>query len=288
MRSTGWRRRRVYPRVGGETVRETDRPGARAGLSPRGRGNLPHRLVPQGGYRSIPAWAGKPRSGRLTFPRRKVYPRVGGETPSSRQQQPIDRGLSPRGRGNPRKNQAERTHPGSIPAWAGKPATSRCPPTTERVYPRVGGETVAVAELVDCRPGLSPRGRGNRAGPVPAVRDGGSIPAWAGKPRRTVAIPYPSRVYPRVGGETPKLRPIEHDSTGLSPRGRGNPVRRGRGRDGRRSIPAWAGKPADVRRMGRPPTVYPRVGGETAIPPTFSSPATGLSPRGRGNPGRDR
>ena len=50
-------------------------------------------------------------------------------------------------------------------------------------------------------------------------------------------------VYPRVGGET--ALPVCHLDlvAGLSPRGRGNRVRRIDRLHSRRSIPAWAGKP---------------------------------------------
>ena len=70
---------------------------------------------------------------------------------------------------------------------------------------------------------------------------------------------------------------------GLSPRGRGNPDSAGRRAGRRRSIPAWAGKPARPEIDQPPIQVYPRVGGETNSAPTTLSTKTGLSPRGRGN-----
>ena len=71
---------RVYPRVGGGTKRN-DTPGIDlAGLSPRGRGNQEfHRLV-RLWIRSIPAWAGEPRSVADGLCLNRVYPRVGGGT----------------------------------------------------------------------------------------------------------------------------------------------------------------------------------------------------------------
>ena len=50
-----------------------------------------------------------------------------------------------------------------------------------------------------------------------------SIPAWAGKPRRTTWRSRRSRVYPRVGGETWTKNANVKAKAGLSPRGRGNP-----------------------------------------------------------------
>ena len=72
----------VYPRVGGGTSLGICHRSGLLGLSPRGRGNPARSNPVHRGDGSIPAWAGEPvrtvRSGR----RMKVYPRVGGGTPS--------------------------------------------------------------------------------------------------------------------------------------------------------------------------------------------------------------
>ena len=70
--------------------------------------------------------------------------------------------------------------------------------------------------------GPSPRGRGNHGGGRAPVRRGGSIPAWAGKPRGRGSCSASRRVHPRVGGET--WRSVLGDvlKEGPSPRGRGN------------------------------------------------------------------
>ena len=70
-------------------------------------------------------------------------------------------------------------------------------------------------------------------------------------------------VYPRVGGGTDANVPVAIPSSGLSPRGRGNPTldKLSVGYPG--SIPAWAGEPLrGCRPTGNHP-VYPRVGGGT-------------------------
>ena len=233
--------------------------------------------------RSIPAWAGKPA--RVCSPCcwRRVYPRVGGETSRGAAARPRSEGLSPRGRGNLERGYRKETDRRSIPAWAGKPRSSGMAGRGPEVYPRVGGETTATAAPGCGSPGLSPRGRGNH----PVVRAGlgehGSIPAWAGKPRKAGAAPAPARVYPRVGGETELgvLAPVL--STGLSPRGRGNPQSRAGRAAEPRSIPAWAGKPGKIRPPSPRSAVYPRVGGETSQPSASLRGRDGLSPRGRGN-----
>ena len=70
---------------------------------------------------------------------------------------------------------------------------------------------------------------------------------------------------------------------GLSPRGRGNPLSVVRSDRPQRSIPAWAGEPFSLRPNPAMNPVYPRVGGGTWIMDALGVPATGLSPRGRGN-----
>ena len=153
---------RVYPRVGGETVNASRcrRPGM--GLSPRGRGNHIQQQNKSKPRRSIPAWAGKPWTSRSGCVSRRVYPRVGGETISSRTSPVWYAGLSPRGRGNPRLGGIEAELSRSIPAWAGKPRAMIGATIPSGVYPRVGGETISTLLKLRRLRGLSPRGRGNR------------------------------------------------------------------------------------------------------------------------------
>ena len=173
----------------------------------------------------------------------RVYPRVGGETvlcwflscPTS--------GLSPRGRGNPCPVTGSSRTCGSIPAWAGKPATATSRPSPMRVYPRVGGETSDTTGTTNSIGGLSPRGRGNPQARVAEGHRKGSIPAWAGKPATAAPGCGSPLVYPRVGGETVSAAMSDRTMTGLSPRGRGNPAHRSGAERTGESIPAWAGKP---------------------------------------------
>ena len=111
---------------------------------------------------------------------RKVYPRVGGGTPSFLMDLARRLGLSPRGRGNPQLQGASPAPLGSIPAWAGEPHTLGLPSDVRRVYPRVGGGTRHCAIRQAAGLGLSPRGRGNRILGHQTPHQSGSIPAWAG------------------------------------------------------------------------------------------------------------
>ena len=152
-----------------------------------------------------------------------VYPRVGGATASRRRTRLFRCGLSPRGRGNRRRQGRPDAHSRSIPAWAGQPVGSPSSALEKSVYPRVGGATCSASWKMSAWTGLSPRGRGNPlilGEPVHRMR---SIPAWAGQPitiSSSICLPL---VYPRVGGAT---------RSSQTPR-RGSP----------RSIPAWAGQP---------------------------------------------
>ena len=250
---------------------------------PRGRGNPPRRSPLRARRRSIPAWAGKPVIPSSGARHSAVYPRVGGETLSRSAMPAIFSGLSPRGRGNLHRRQPAAPRLGSIPAWAGKPGTSRPPPAPAWVYPRVGGETAGARGGRAAEEGLSPRGRGNRAAAHRGAMAQWSIPAWAGKPLSRRRRYPPLMVYPRVGGETEVREQIIDQPEGLSPRGRGNH------RDWLiavgmiRSIPAWAGKPRSPSRPPRSTRVYPRVGGETSAARLSAVVIKGLSPRGRGN-----
>ena len=268
--------------------------------------------------RSIPAWAGKPKRESSGLHRRQVHPRVGGETRWRSLARRSLRGPSPRGRGNRVPAASSAVGGRSIPAWAGKPITSRVAITAVTVHPRVGGETCASRAVMVSIAGPSPRGRGNRRALATARRAWRSIPAWAGKPSCVRLRGRESEVHPRVGGETWRAAGSMARRSGPSPRGRGNhcsadslvdhvrsipawagkpPVRLGRHRAGRvhprkprkrssrcsRSIPAWAGKPHALRRERSRDEVHPRVGGETTEMTCACAPSRGPSPRGRGN-----
>ena len=233
--------------MGGETSWIISRVRMIGGPSPRGRGNHQADLASRPRVGSIPAWAGKPAS------------RGPGDIARM--------GPSPRGRGNPRETSAE-----IGPRLA--------------VHPRVGGETSdRRSHLCAQSDGPSPRGRGNPshveqsaagsawAGNPSDVPISRSIPAWAGKPLRRRGG-QSVWVHPRVGGETTGNGVVVARRRRVHPRVGGET----RKPHDRRSIPAWAGKPAaapDRRIFGSIPAWagksprgrgnHPRVGGETVL-----------------------
>ena len=212
----------VYPRVGGGTASDMRPCPCSVGLSPRGRGNPVRGVVVHLLRGSIPAWAGEPRDGAAVCPRWAVYPRVGGGTWTSISTIWWACGLSPRGRGNPRRASSLRESWRSIPAWAGEPPIPSGSARIYAVYPRVGGGTRRGADHMQAARGLSPRGRGNQRATSFANSRNGSIPAWAGEPRKWLARKSRPGVYPRVGGGTLASIHARMSAAGLSPRGRGN------------------------------------------------------------------
>ena len=74
---------------------------------------------------------------------------------------------------------------------------------------------------------------------------------------------------------------------GLSPRGRGKLLRWRKIRQGKGSIPAWAGETLKVLLAYAARRVYPRVGGGNCRLRTQRQIHRGLSPRGRGKPGSE-
>ena len=217
------------------------------GLSPRVRGNpdgCSRRCRPS---RSIPACAGEPEKTKQNSKSRRVYPRVCGGTKIRIDIMASKLGLSPRVRGNRRRRPAQHPGPGSIPACAGEPTPTWTAGSAAWVYPRVCGGTAYPSSARPAQPGLSPRVRGNRSGNADAAVFPGSIPACAGEPQGLPPILHNARVYPRVCGGTAALRPGCPVQQGLSPRVRGNQVRRWPAGALTRSIPACAGEPQTRR-----------------------------------------
>ena len=93
--------------------------------------------------------------------------------------------------------------------------------------------------------GLSPRVRGNHDAQHQSVHGSRSIPACAGEPGGMMQIRRPGRVYPRVCGGTILLAGVAANTSGLSPRVRGNHFPAGAVPRGAGSIPACAGEPSD-------------------------------------------
>ena len=159
----------------------------------------------------------------------------------------LEKGLSPRVRGNRRPAPPENPCPGSIPACAGEPDISAIFVKGSWVYPRVCGGTCSLPMPSGVCRGLSPRVRGNLNHVRISKSQHGSIPACAGEP----LVPSPSgprtQVYPRVCGGTVFTFRFLFPMMGLSPRVRGNRIQTDRVNATGGSIPACAGEPGGSR-----------------------------------------
>ena len=135
----------------------------------------------------------------------------------------LQRGLSPRVRGN------LMPHAGG---WG-----------TYRSIPASAGQPDGIISVAHDTSGLSPRVRGNLLiigiGPI-MIR---SIPASAGQPATGYGLSPISEVYPRECGATLTFHSLHEFLGGLSPRVRGNPSAARRPAAPVGSIPASAGQP---------------------------------------------
>ena len=135
--------------------------------------------------------------------------------------------------------------------------------------------------------GLSPRVRGNLTWIIVDFGDKRSIPACAGEPSSDSRHHGVSKVYPRVCGGTYYRAGVAIRCQGLSPRVRGNPpVMVALGLP-ERSIPACAGEPQLSPHQPQSQGVYPRVCGGTVARLSSHRIVSGLSPRVRGNQGKE-
>ena len=155
----------VYPRVCGGTAYRAPAHESPGGLSPRVRGN-PIRMRPsQTCERSIPACAGEPGPHTRIPGRVGVYPRVCGGTCYYNPPRTDTAGLSPRVRGNLPDGLDAFSVTRSIPTCAGEPLAHVSRQRGRQVYPRVCGGTAVTVIAAFGLAGLSPRVRGNHAGP---------------------------------------------------------------------------------------------------------------------------
>ena len=186
----------------GATIAHHEPIFARAGLSPRVRGNPGHlckMMILKG---PIPACAGQPAAALVHANLRRAYPRVCGATAATRSRKRRGRGLSPRVRGN--RGQMASLAPmwGPIPACAGQPYGGVFFLGFGGAYPRVCGATDEERQRRINNFGLSPRVRGNQMEKRARVLSPGPIPACAGQPGAPARRIARCRAYPRVCGAT--------------------------------------------------------------------------------------
>ena len=173
---------------------------------------------------------------------------MGGENRVRRSVCHARRGSSPRGRGKLGARRFAGRLVWLIPAWAGKTCTPPRWASHPQAHPRVGGENSWWSALPCHAAGSSPRGRGKPAGRQGHPRGRRLIPAWAGKTRGFRGTTACVEAHPRVGGENYYRDVHAFVDQGSSPRGRGKHMSANLAANGRRLIPAWAGK---TKKMSR-------------------------------------
>ena len=194
----------------------------------------------------------------------RVYPRACGATASNYRAHTQAGGLSPRMRGN--RTAVFRRVPflGSIPAHAGQPLHPYRIVWKEGVYPRACGATTLNSKIFHLVAGLSPRMRGNLLAHHKPRFYTGSIPAHAGQPFSNKEHFLNTWVYPRACGATDAVALELVDTLGLSPRMRGNRIKRSADGPTQGSIPAHAGQPRNDVKTDSQFKVYPRACGATS------------------------
>ena len=110
------------------------------------------------------------------------------------------------------------------------------------------------------------------------------IPACAGKTPTLTVCSVSQRAHPRVCGENEALGCCLDWERGSSPRVRGKLTREAVRREGRRLIPACAGKTTKPTLLLLTRRAHPRVCGENREIVPCCTPSAGSSPRVRGKP----
>ena len=193
--------RKAHPRVCGENTQPTAATCTARGSSPRVRGKLDGAAPSFAPVRLIPACAGKTRVSPSVRTAATAHPRVCGENciwigaPESIE------GSSPRVRGKRQSQSVTCFGYGLIPACAGKTFVTCSRVCSTWAHPRVCGENLPQARREPSNTGSSPRVRGKHAAQCSPDREGGLIPACAGKTWDSPGGADCPGAHPRVCGE---------------------------------------------------------------------------------------
>ena len=115
---------------------------------------------------------------------------------------------------------------GLIPAHAGKTTTETVALSAPWAHPRSRGENSMSSRMFDEWSGSSPLTRGKQSSLRSTKTTKRLIPAHAGKTRRAITLPAPSRAHPRSRGENVQVVIAWPFRGGSSPLTRGKRPRR--------------------------------------------------------------
>ena len=274
----------AHPRSRGENAPAPDRRTAGEGSSPLTRGKLSGVMHSVGGFRLIPAHAGKTGSAPRLPVIVAAHPRSRGENSPSRIPPCSHTGSSPLTRGKQATWRPGQYRLWLIPAHAGKTLRSRRLEKLAAAHPRSRGENVFASGSAKNVPGSSPLTRGKRRRRVSRPRSGRLIPAHAGKtPSRSSARPG-NAAHPRSRGENLIKRVSKDPPSGSSPLTRGKRLQSDPFVTSVRLIPAHAGKTRGPLTAQARSWAHPRSRGENVRNEAHQSINRGSSPLTRGKP----
>ena len=275
---------RAHPRSRGENQGQAVDCVGELGSSPltRGKHGEDARCQGQGGL--IPAHAGKTPGWYAPSDTRPAHPRSRGENPTVWETSLARHGSSPLTRGKPPGSGGGHIVPGLIPAHAGKTSSVRCPIWRRGAHPRSRGENSAFFGGEVGAVGSSPLTRGKRSSAKARRAIRRLIPAHAGK-TAPLNLPWgPTGAHPRSRGENALMGMIYAPEDGSSPLTRGKLSARPCFCEGRRLIPAHAGKTQAFPMREPTHGAHPRSRGENEASLTALLKGRGSSPLTRGKP----
>ena len=253
---------RAHPRSRGENIVDRIKPALTDGSSPLTRGKQIVLVGREIAHRLIPAHAGKTRLRVRRRRARWAHPRSRGENLVGEQDIPVEHGSSPLTRGKHVCRDCSLVGLRLIPAHAGKTRPLGDGKTGRAAHPRSRGENVACGAGAGGAGGSSPLTRGKLGTALPVALGDGLIPAHAGKTVDGPGTMFQQPAHPRSRGENSPMSTPKSAPSGSSPLTRGKlgcPLRTDQGR---RLIPAHAGKTPPERGRRGLQTAHPRSRGE--------------------------
>ena len=213
---------------------------------------------------------------------RPAHPRSRGENTSGRRSPSRAKGSSPLTRGKLHCIGNGRARHRLIPAHAGKTTTAPRRLSALWAHPRSRGENNPISSQRPARSGSSPLTRGKRAPRASRPVETRLIPAHAGKTQISTPNGPLRGAHPRSRGENPVLHFTAVCSVGSSPLTRGKHLGQGQSHQGRRLIPAHAGKTKALEISLRRCGAHPRSRGENPVRSRRLAATSGSSPLTRG------
>ena len=272
----------AHPRSRGEN-RALSRPAPSVkGSSPLTRGKHQNSGRRRRRMGLIPAHAGKTATAGLRTRLPRAHPRSRGE--NVRAVDPFDftAGSSPLTRGKRSRRVAMQKRQRLIPAHAGKTCRRCTRRRDDEAHPRSRGENELELTSRTSWKGSSPLTRGKPRSERRGYRQGGLIPAHAGKTHRVCPLMHCMRAHPRSRGENMDDRPQKPQGRGSSPLTRGKRPPGKKRRHERGLIPAHAGKTGCGALRTSERRAHPRSRGENCSMSKTNADLAGSSPLTRG------